>query len=537
MKRLRKNAKNVDTTLLTRRAINDLLGRAASPDATRADLEEIGDRLFRIGDSIVPALVRRLEETDDDEALGRYAFLVEYLDNEAFVDPLVDLLLSRRKSDRAKASLLAALQAYNVDTSDPLFADIFDRPGEALAHSASRLVEEAEAAVESPVRFLEHFSGYTRAHKLVIVAELGKLEDRRAIRYLELLAEHEDEEVATLAIDTLGRVRDARAVTALARLAHGHPVPARRARAERGLRRLSFAGFPVDTVRRRIVPPPRLGPLYKVHVSRIDGQGGRALWFARRRREEGPDLMAVCLLVDDEVGLKDGFGYEEIERADYESLLRKARKEEMLVESDFRYAVTLLRDALARNAATDTPYPPHFPLLRRFFEATDLTAAAYRPAFPEFGDAALLDDLATLAETGSLLDRDEFEGWLLATERVYDYADEVRGLADAESRRAFVRKSLSVHHRFFEELVRPLMPRYRDRLRLTADLLRRVGNRRRDVRLALAAAAHIDAAVERRPRVPATDQPFVHRLIFESLDLAVTALNDGYDLRKDADTE
>ncbi len=34
--------------------------------------------------------------------------------------------------------------------------------------------------------------------------------------------------------------------------------------------------------------------------------------------------------------------------------------------------------------------------------------------------------------------------------------------------------------------------------------------------------------------MPATDQPFVHRLIFESLDLAVSALNDGYDLRLEA---
>jgi hypothetical protein len=535
MKRLRRTAKNVDTTLLTRKAINDLLERAFAEHASRADLEDIGDRLYRLGDAIVPALVRKLEETDDDGALARLAFLVEYLDHEAFVEPLVDLLLSRRKSDRAKAALLAALQAYNVDTSDPLFDDIFDRPGVALAHSASRLVDEAEAAEESPVRFLESFFGYSRAHKLTIVAELGKLEDRRAVRYLELLGEHEDAEIAMLAVDTLGRVRDGRAVAALARLAARQAEPVRRARAERSLRRLAFAGLPVAEMRRRAMLPSRLGALYKVHVSRFDSQGGRALWFARRRREDGPSLTAVCLLIDDEYGLKDGFGYDEIERADYESLLRKARKEESLVETDFRYAVTLLRDALARNQAGDNPYPPHFLLLRRFFEATDLTPARYEPVFPELDETTLLDDLACLAETGSLLDRDEFEGWLVATERVYDYADEVRGLADEGTRRRFVRRSLDISQRFFEELVRPELPRYRGRLRAAADLLRRAGNRRRDVRLALVAAAHIDAAIERRARVPITDQPFVHRLIFESLDLAVTALNDGYDLRKESD--
>src|SRR5690606_32394974 len=101
-----------------------------------------------------------------------------------------------------------------------------------------------------------------------------------------------------------------------------------------------------------------------------------------------------------------------------------------------------------------------------------------------------------------------------------DYADEVRALADEASRRRFVQRSLDIAHRFFEELVRPELPRYRDRLRAVADLLRRTGNRRRDVRLALVAAAHIDAAIDRRARVPITDQPFVHRLIFESLDLA-----------------
>lgn len=535
MKRLRRRAKNVDTTLLTRKTINDLLERAFAAQTTRADLEDIGDRLYRLGDAIVPALVRKLEETDDDEALARLAFLVEYLDHEAFVEPLVDLLLSRRKSDRAKATLLAALQAYNVDTSDPLFDDIFDRPGVALAHSASRLVEEAEAADDSAVRFLESFFGYSRPHKLAIVTQLGKIEDRRAIRYLELLGEHEDAEIAMLAVDTLGRIRDGRAVAALARLAARPIDPARRARAERSLRRLAFVGLPVAEMRRRTALPSKLGPLYKVHVSRFDSEGSRALWFARRRRADGPTLTAVCLLVDDEYGLKDGFGYDEIERADYESLIRKARKEESLVETDFRYAVTLLRDALARNEEAGNPYPPHFLLLRRFFEATDLTPERYEPTFPEFDEATLLDDLAALAETGSLLDRDEFEGWLIATERVYDYADEVRALADEASRRRFVQRSLDIAHRFFEELVRPELPRYRDRLRAVADLLRRTGNRRRDVRLALVAAAHIDAAIDRRARVPITDQPFVHRLIFESLDLAVTALNDGYDLRKESD--
>ncbi len=535
MKRLRRNAKNVDTTLLTRKAINDLLDRAFAPGATRADLEDIGDRLYRIGDAFVPALVRRLEETDDDEALARLVFLVEYLDHEGFVEPLVDLLLSRRKSDRAKAALLAALQAYNVDTSDPLFDDIFDRPGVALAHSATRLVEEAEAAEESPIRFLESFFGYSRAHKLTIVAELGKLEDRRAVRYLELLAEHEDPDIATLAVDTLGRIRDTRAVGALARVADRHADPARRARAERSLRRLAFAGFPMAEARRRAALPQKLGPLYKVHVSRFDSQGGRALWFARRRRQDGPALSAVCLLVDDEYGLKDGFGYDDIERADYEGLIRKARKEESLVEIDYRYAVTLLRDALARNRAGDNPYPPHFLLLRRFFEATDLAPDPYTPTFPELDEAGLLDDLAALAETGSLLDRDEFESWLLGTERVYDYADEVRALGGEGNRRRLVKRSLDISQRFFEELVRPELPRYRDRLRASADLLRRTGNRRRDLRLALVAAAHIDAAIEGRARVPIADQPFVHRLIFESLDLAVTALNDGYDLRKESD--
>ncbi len=532
MKRLRRNARNIDTTLLARKAINDLLTRAYAPDARRADLEKIGDRLFRMGERIVPVLVRKLEETDDDEALARLAFLVEYLDNEAFVEPLVELLLSRRKSDRAKVSLLAALQAYNVDTSAPLFADIFERPGVALAHSAARLVEEADASDDPSACFLEGFFGYARPHKLALARELGGLPNGRAVRYLELLADHEDEALATLAVDALGRVRDPKAVAALGQIAGRHPEPARRARAQRSLRRLAFAGFPVAAAALRLLPAPRLGPLYKVHVTTLDGTGGRTLWFARRRREDGPDLMAVCLLLDEDLGLKDGFGYDEIERADYESLLRKARKEELLVETDFRYAVTLLRDALARNVSGGFPYPPHFLLLKRFFDGTDLSPVPYRPAFPEFDEAALLDDLAALAETGSLLDWDELDGWLLATERVYDFADEVRSLAGEGNRKAFARRSLSIYQRFFEAQVRPQLGRYRDRLRLTADVVRRRGGRRRDVRLALVAAAHLDAAIERRARVPVTDQPFVHRLIFESLDLAVGALNDGYDLRR-----
>ncbi len=211
--------------------------------------------------------------------------------------------------------------------------------------------------------------------------------------------------------------------------------------------------------------------------------------------------------------------------------MRKARREELLVETDYRYAVTLLRDALARNVANQLPYPPHFLLLKRFFEGTDLTPAPYAPAFPEFDEASLLDDLGALAETGSLLDREELDGWLLATDRIYDFAAEARELAAETNRKAFVRRSLDIYHRLFEELVQPRLPRYRDRLRLTADLLRRMGGRRRDIRLALVAAAHLDAAIKCQPRVPATDQPFVHRLIFESLDLAVSALNDGYDLR------
>ncbi|HWP35079.1 MAG TPA: hypothetical protein VNM66_05720, partial [Thermodesulfobacteriota bacterium] len=280
---------------------------------------------------------------------------------------------------------------------------------------------------------------------------------------------------------------------------------------------------------------PRLGPLYKVHVTKLDGDGARALWFARRRRDDGPALTAVCFLVDEEAGVRDGFAYDEIGRAEYDALVRKARREEVLVETDFGYAVALLRDALARNAATRTPLPPHFLLLRRFFEETDLSPAPYVPTFPEFDEAALLDDLAALAESGALLDRDELSGWLIATERTWAYAEEIRRLTLLPGRRAAARQSLSLYRRFYEELVRPRLPRYRDRLRLTADLLRRRPGRRRDVRLALVAAAHLDRTIAGRPRVPATEQPFVHRLICESLDLAVAALDDGYDVRRRPD--
>ncbi|HWP35231.1 MAG TPA: hypothetical protein VNM66_06515, partial [Thermodesulfobacteriota bacterium] len=229
MKRLRRSPRNVvDTTLRDRKAIRDLLARAEAPGLSRAALEEIGDRLFRMGDRIVPILVRRIEETEDDEVLARLTFLVEYLDNDAFIEPLVGLLLSRRKSDRARATLLATLQAYDVDTSDPLFAAVFDRPGVALAHAAARLVESAESAGDPPLRFLEGFAGYTRPHRLALVRQLGALPDRRALRYLELLAEHEDDELAALALDTLGRVRDDRAAAALARVLERPLPPARR---------------------------------------------------------------------------------------------------------------------------------------------------------------------------------------------------------------------------------------------------------------------------------------------------------------------
>src|SRR5690348_15529411 len=99
-----------DHSLKERRAARELMHRLREEDLTFHELEEIGARLKLAGRTALAFLLRELRSEVKGELLSRYAYLLDFFQEEDWLDTLVAIALRRRDlGEEGKIALLSAL--------------------------------------------------------------------------------------------------------------------------------------------------------------------------------------------------------------------------------------------------------------------------------------------------------------------------------------------------------------------------------------------------------------------------------------------
>ena len=510
--------RTIDNSLKQRHDIIHLLKQVERDDVSFDEIDSIGRSLKQAGKRALAPLIKRIWQEKDGDLISKFAYLLDFFDDEPWLDQLIQIALRRTDLDSAaKSALLGALQDYGVDVSVPLFDRLMDDMRGPLAETLPRLLDRGE---EGMIVFMEDFLQYPHEMQIAIIQELAQIDDLRVIRLLEILLGLDSQELVKEAVTTLSKIRVPAAADALARCTLRTEEPLGEL-CSRGLRRLAFLNI-VPTA-----PPadPRNYPFQISWVSPLDGAGYRTLWFARPSGEG--ELSFICLHLHETTGVRAAWGATAASAGEFDDISRERIIEEGLVKVDTCYALQLLRDALFRNCDTLFQVPPEYYVLKGIFIGEELTPTPYIPDFKGFDLNALARSTRLIMSGDGLFEDDYFAGWYMATCRVYDFADEWLELEKRGDGKSLAKGLDVILERFCRELVAPCVEQIRNRLLLTADLLLKTGREKSIVEVTLASALSMGSF-----EMPYHLHPFLRQLAIESMDAAREAMAEGYDLRE-----
>lgn len=335
------------------------------------------------------------------------------------------------------------------------------------------------------------------------------------------------------ALEALGRSRNAAAapiVSAVAEGRGGAPRELRKA-ARRELHRLRAVGIeaPRPSAARPSPAPTAERPaaLVEAWASSSDGVGSRALWATLERPFGG--VYGVAMVLNDIVGMKD-CTVEETTRKRFTARMQEWRDRLDLpsLPIPLDYAPQLVGEALELNRESRFTVPREWLMNQRTLAGL---AAPFREAlvYREIpaSEVALNPDL--LAESPSLLEESELEGWFFGFDEVRRFAVDLRQARQSqivlgEEMRA-QRLQRIVLEAIREVVTAPVQRGLRRRLEEVAYLFLRT-DRGRQARVALAAARRLaDGPIAPHPLLETTfrPHPFLVAMLEKSLEFAIQA--------------
>ena len=489
----------IDTSLKERHDILELLGRLRGDGVTLHEMEEIGLKFQKAGRRALRPLVRELWRESSGDLISKYAYILDFFETQSWLDQLIQMALKRRDlGEEGKAALQIVLEGYGVDVHAPPLKGVFAGLGNPLRRAAQGALQLGEEGI---VTFLDEFLACPVEVQKVVIRELGDGGDPQGARMLEAMLWHDEPGIAKAALQALGRIRDPLAAGALSRfLAEGDPEL--HAEAGRSLRRLGFLGVPT--------PKPLAAlPFHAGYATAPDGDGYRSLLVSRWVGEAS--LCVLYLQVHERRGLLAAWGSGSLTPAEFQTELDAFSAQDELHRVPPGYVLDLIRDAL--HWSRELLYlPADYYLRRGMFAGEDLNAAQYRPEFPEYRAEPALSYREGEEVSRGLFADPFFAGWFMAQQRVYDFAEEYRRGEDLE--RLLVR--------FCAELLTPELDLIRERLLLSADLMRRCGRERGFVGRVVVLAQSLQDY-----RLPHHLHPFLRGFARESMEIACEALAHG----------
>ncbi|TMC20043.1 MAG: HEAT repeat domain-containing protein [Chloroflexi bacterium] len=359
--------------------------------------------------------VLHLLRTNDQSAHAAAILILAELATDLDLETLEDFVTDPTVSDVAKLSLSPVLKELGSEMADDGIIEYLNDPAGAMHAMQTRLLElvgQSEMGVES---VLEDVAAMPVERRLAFVYWLGGSNDPRAAHLLIPLLENPSSKVAVAAIEALehlGQIAATQAIPALNHLIATTSNRTLKQNARAVLGRLTMLSAPgaEDAAMAEAREAPL--PSYKARVSFIDGSGTQLIMLSWQR----PDglLKGVNVLFQDQWGIKDCYGLDEMEVRRWEDLITDLQEQGfMSFQTPFEYARTLVVEARALNRRTRRKLPVAYSIWRPLIEAVKPEQKEAR-TFPTILEPQPLDEqVIALAQHGAdLYHLSEFTSWL-----------------------------------------------------------------------------------------------------------------------------
>lgn len=492
----------IDHSFQERRDILDLLGRLKGDGISIQEMERIGHTFQQAGRRALRPLVRELWRENSGELISKYAYILDFFETADWLDQLIQIALKRKDLGAdGKAALMVALEGYGVDVHSPPFKQ--QQPsgtGNTLGQALQGAIRLGE---EGMVTFLDDFLSYPPEVQQIVIRELSHSADPLGARMLEALLWHDDRAIVQSALHALGRIRDPLAAGVLQDFIE-ECDPELSGQAQRCLRRLCFLGVNPPA-------PRRLLPFHAAYATAPDGDGYRSLLLSRWV-DQG-SVSVLYLQVHERRGVLAAWGAGALTLEAFMSELEGFRMQDDLHQVAPEYLLDLVRDALYWSREL-CYLPADFYMRRGIFAGERMVPAPFAPTLTGLPQRRALSFQEGEQASRDLFADPFFSGWFMASQRVYDLAEEHKSGEHAEQ----------VLERFCNELLAPELEVIRERLLINADLMLRCGRTKADVARVVALAK----SLADNP-LPHHLHPFLRFFALESMEIARESLERGYE--------
>jgi hypothetical protein len=358
--------------------------------------------------------VLHLLRTSDQAAHAAAILILTELATDFDLEELEDFVTDPTVGDMAKLSLSPVLKELGSEIADDGIIEYLNDPAGAMQAMQMRLLElvgQSEMGVES---VLEDVASMPMERRLAFVYWLGSSNDPRAANLLIPLLENQSSKVVSAVIEALehlGRVAAPQTIPALNYIVSTTSNRTLKQSARAALGRLTMQSVPgVDDTATTDMRTPL--PAYKARVSFLDGSGTQLIMLSWQR----PDglLKGVNVLFQDQWGIKDCYGLDEMEVKRWEELVNDLQTQGFIsFQTPFSYALSLVTEARTLNRRTRRKLPIAYSIWRPFIEA-ESSIVDRSDAIPTVLDPVPLDDeTIALAQRGAeLYSLPEFMSWL-----------------------------------------------------------------------------------------------------------------------------
>ncbi len=320
--------------------------------------------------------VMHLLRSSDPSAHAAAILILSELATDFDLEELEDFVTDPTISDMAKLSLSPILKELGSEMADDGIVEYLNDPATAMQQMQMRLLEmvgQSEMGVES---VLEDVVSMPLERRLSFVSWLGNSNDPRATHLLIPLLENQSSKIVTAVIDALeqlGPIAAQQTIPALNYLITNSSNRTLKQHARAALGRLTMQSMPgVEDVAMAGARRQQL-PCHEARVSFIDGSGAQLIMLSWKR----PDgrLKGVNILFQDEWGVKDCYGVDEIEMQRWDDLVDDLDGQGFgSFEVPFAYGQALVAEACSLSKRTRHKLPIAYSIWRPLIESTDGSA-------------------------------------------------------------------------------------------------------------------------------------------------------------------
>jgi hypothetical protein len=229
------------------------------------------------------------------------------------------------------------------------------KPGEAALSSIKEVLAEAE---RNPGILVEYVQALDQQEPDVVLASVQALRDLEGdgVELLRMMAQDVRDEIAAAALQALGTLRLPASARALQTLLPT-TAPQLRPMAERLLRKMQFAGLPIQ-------PLPAPSGHWRSLVGAVDGMGRRFVWFILGDKD-ATRVSFLNILLSDQAGAVESAGHRQVSTLVlppkrplghlHDVALPDGTGALLMLEAPFALGRRLVLDALALNRDTQIP--------------------------------------------------------------------------------------------------------------------------------------------------------------------------------------